>query len=70
MLVDKNRNNRIAGSMADMLWAGKGSPNESSNIKAMKKYVSEDGTVKVWDLYEALARVKPTEPNPAPRPRR
>ena len=70
IIVDKNLNNRIARSIADMLWAAKGSPNESSNIKAMKKYVSEDGTVKVWDLYEALARVKPTEPNPAPRPRR
>ncbi len=70
IIVDKNLNNRIARSIADMLWAAKGSPNESSNIKAMKKYVSEDGTVNVWDLYEALARVKPTEPNPAPRPRR
>ncbi len=70
IIVDKNLNNRIARSIADMLWAAKGSPNENANIKAMKKYVSEDGNVKVWDLYEALARVKPTEPNPAPRPRR
>lgn len=64
IIVDKHLNNRIARSIADMLWAAKGSPNENANIKAMKKYVGEDGNVKVWDLYEALARVKPTEPNP------
>lgn len=70
IIIDKNLNNRIARSIADMLWAAKGSPNENANIKAMKKYAGEDGNVKLWDLYEALARVKPSEPNPAPRPRR
>lgn len=67
-MADKNLSNSKARAIADMLWAAKGSPNENANVKAMKKYVGDDGVVKVWDLYEALARVKPAEPNTAPRP--
>lgn len=67
--VDANLKNNTARQIADMLWAAKGSPNDASNRKAMKKNV-KDGTVAVWDLYEAVARVKPAEPNTAPRPTR
>lgn len=65
--VDKNLTNSIARSIADMLWAAKGSPNQASNEKAMRKNV-KDGVVQVYDMYEAIARVKPAEPNTTPRP--
>lgn len=65
--IDRNLTNKTARSIADMLWAAKGSPNQGSNEKAMRKNY-KDSTVAVWDLYEAVARVKPAEPNTAPRP--
>lgn len=65
--IDRNLTNKTARSIADMLWAAKGSPNQASNEKAMRKNF-KDSTVAVWDLYEAVARVKPAEPNTAPRP--
>ncbi|MCM1337770.1 MAG: hypothetical protein NC187_08710 [Candidatus Amulumruptor caecigallinarius] len=65
--IDRNLTNKTARSIADMLWAAKGSPNQTSNEKAMRKNF-KDSTVAVWDLYEAVARVKPAEPNTTPRP--
>lgn len=65
--IDKNLTNTTARKIADMLWAAKGSPNQGSNEKAMRKNY-KDGVVGVWDLYEAVARVKPAEPNTQPRP--
>lgn len=65
--VSTNLDNKIARSVADMLWAAKGTPNQGGNERAMRKYAS-DGNVALYDLYEAVARVKPAEPNPSPRP--
>lgn len=66
---DKALTNTKARAVADMLWAAKGTPNQASNEKSLKKYC-KDGKVKLHDLYEDLARRKPSTPNPAPRPRR
>lgn len=65
---DKDLTNTKARAVADMLWGAKGTPNQSSNEKSLKKFC-KDGKVQLHDLYEDLARRKPANPNPAPRPR-
>ena len=61
--------NKDAVNVADLVWASYGSPTQRSNEVTMKKTVKSDA-VNLWDLYEAVARVKPRddEANKNPRP--
>lgn len=59
--------NKDANNVADLIWAATGTPNEGGNSIALTK-AEKGGAINLWDLYEALARRKPAEPNANPRP--
>lgn len=59
--------NKDANNIADMIWAATGTPTQRSNEVALKK-AAKKSSMNLWDLYEAVARVKPSEPNQTPRP--
>lgn len=59
--------NTNAVKVADLLWAAKGSDTERSNIRVMSK-LKDAKKVDLHELFESLARVRPAEPNTAPRP--
>lgn len=59
--------NKDANNVADLIWAANGTPTQRSNEVALIR-AAKKGSVNLWDLYEAVARVKPAEPNTTPRP--
>ena len=68
--ADGRATNEKAIKIIDMAWGSLGASTEGSNRKALTKSVSKDDEIVVHDLYEALSRRMPKEPNTQPRPRR
>ena len=61
--------NKEAISVAECLWGAIGTPNKKANERALSKNVS-NSKIDIHQLYEDLARCRPAQPNPAPRPQR
>lgn len=61
--------NKDAANVVDLIWASKGTPNQHSNERALKR-AEKSGSINMWSLYEDLARARPAQPNTDPRPRR
>ena len=67
--VSGRATNREAVEMVEMAWKALGTPNENGNRNALKKYDGKE-SVNIHNLYEDLARRKPSTPNQSPRPSR
>lgn len=61
--------NKDAANVIDLVWASKGTPNQHSNVRALKR-AEKSGSINMWSLFEDLSRAKPATPNTDPRPRR
>lgn len=59
--------NSMAVKIADMLWASKGTPTQISNENVLKRLNGKTEIV-LWNVYDAVGRLRPVKPNPTPRP--
>ncbi len=64
---DNTSANPTAVKIADLLWEAKGTPTQRANEAALRKTKGQS-SIDLWKLYEALARVRPAEPNSGQRP--
>lgn len=67
--VEGNCTNKDASKVIELVWAAKGSPNQKSNERILTK-AEKSGAINMWDLFDALSRARPANPNKDPRPRR
>lgn len=64
---DNSEANPTAVKIADLLWGAKNTPTQRANEVALRKTKGQP-SIDLWSLYEALARVRPAEPNTGQRP--
>ena len=64
---DNSEANPTAMKIADLLWGAKNTPTQRANEVALRKTKGQP-SIDLWSLYEALARVRPAEPNTGQRP--
>ncbi|MDE7410890.1 MAG: hypothetical protein K2M94_02510 [Paramuribaculum sp.] len=61
--------NKTALLVMELLWKAKNTPNEASNVKALKNMGITD-KVDLYQVMKAIERYQPVEPNTAPRPKK